>query len=153
MRGTEHSHQQPKWAGGITPACAGNSAACRAGGMAAEDHPRVCGEQRGAHGISMGCSGSPPRVRGTGRTFSAPSFHPRITPACAGNRGQTGSFVVRWGDHPRVCGEQGPGGPFCGTMKGSPPRVRGTAYECEHVIATLRITPACAGNSYKSYKP
>ena len=24
--------------------------------------------------------------------------------------------------------------------------MRGTAYECEHVIATLRITPACAGN-------
>ena len=30
----------------------------------------------------------------------------RITPACAGNRGQQAFRVIAGEDHPRVCGEQ-----------------------------------------------
>ena len=49
----------------ITPACAGNSVTvCDCQGLE-EDHPRVCGEQRGISMLMGSGRGSPPRVRGT----------------------------------------------------------------------------------------
>ena len=49
-------------------------------------------------------------------------------------------------DHPRVCGEQLAWALRARAVRGSPPRVRGTA--ARHSICTFhsRITPACAGN-------
>ena len=50
-------------------------------------------------------------------------------------------------DHPRVCGEQRVRQkPILG-LRGSPPRVRGTARPHPRHRAGNRITPACAGNS------
>ena len=69
-----------------------------------------------------------------------------ITPACAGNsHGGTGVSVA-YEDHPRVCGEQHPERCRCKISKGSPPRVRGTAYHKISANASSGITPACAGN-------
>ncbi len=51
-------------------------------------------------------------------------------------------------DHPRVCGEQAD---FSNSRRrdcGSPPRVRGTVTRPVCPRRILRITPACAGNSY-----
>ena len=50
-------------------------------------------------------------------------------------------------DHPRVCGEQGQIVVTGGHLLGSPPRVRGTGFTIYTQHQTIRITPACAGNS------
>ena len=71
---------------GITPACAGNSAASPLLMALCKDHPRVCGEQF-IHYFTQGRDvGSPPRVRGTGRGRLGNAQQAGITPACAGNR-------------------------------------------------------------------
>ena len=49
----------------ITPACAGNRRSCGPDAGAAEDHPRVCGEQNSPLDLWSQYKGSPPRVRGT----------------------------------------------------------------------------------------
>ena len=66
----------------------------------------MCGEQR-LEDTERGCDGgSPPRVRGTGLDLYSPVDVMRITPACAGNRGDCGAASATGEDHPRVCGEQ-----------------------------------------------
>ena len=90
---------------GITPACAGKSLPAAVDGTL-----RV---------------GSPPRVRGKGRTACRQSTASRITPACAGKSRRLHKTERRIWDHPRVCGEK-----FHLNMRadddgGSPPRVRG----------------------------
>ena len=132
----------------ITPACAGNSAFSLRGNRIMGDHPRVCGEQMGWVPKVMEVPGSPPRVRGTDKPTQLAFAHKRITPACAGNSFPSTEPVSPLQDHPRVCGEQ----PFLHPQPlrrpGSPPRVRGTATPSKVFNATLRITPACAGNSH-----
>ena len=68
----------------ITPACAGKRLGQIIQQIAAEDHPRVCGEKSLRAIVRASCLGSPPRVRG--KAVSAGMFVPagRITPACAG---------------------------------------------------------------------
>ena len=46
VRGTGACRAAAWERGGITPACAGNSPCGGAEGDEAQDHPRVCGEQR-----------------------------------------------------------------------------------------------------------
>ena len=46
-----------------------------------------------------------------------------------------------------MCGEQGMKSAWLSPLEGSPPRVRGTAYERVGLLLLGRITPACAGNS------
>ena len=113
---------------GITPACAGNSAPAAAKTAGPRDHPRVCGEQAKAYCPGAKQKGSPPRVRGTVCTSSAPYTDVRIPPACAGNslRRSWPGFGRR--DHPRVCGEQSRFHFVFPHSRGSPPRVRGTVY-------------------------
>ena len=146
VRGTDNYASILYAADRITPACAGNSAACRAGGMAAEDHPRVCGEQGGDRGAGCVHQGSPPRVRGTEREYELKTAMDRITPACAGNRliFRGGAYPLR--DHPRVCGEQLESILMHLNNWGSPPRVRGTDRWLRRTLEARRITPACAGN-------
>ena len=131
----------------ITPACAGNSDMSISRYCLRRDHPRVCGEQSSpfpycTHGI-----GSPPRVRGTAFSFSLAAFDVRITPACAGNSPPRWAWSATPQDHPRVCGEQH--GSLCcfPAIRGSPPRVRGTAAGILKFPLSRGITPACAGNS------
>ena len=50
------------------------------------------------------------------------------------------------GDHPRVCGEQCTTQRAVDSVKGSPPRVRGTVIIALRRSTRKRITPACAGN-------
>ena len=47
-----------------------------------------------------------------------------------------------------MCGEQKAVIYEPGTLKGSPPRVRGTALAARPWETKVRITPACAGNSF-----
>ena len=131
VRGTVRQWTLSAWAWRITPACAGNSLHGKSGRKGKPDHPRVCGEQWIF--IDRCCPqwGSPPRVRGTVLIFRAFSVLLRITPACAGNRlpPQSRHFANR--DHPRVCGEQKQERRPSMITVGSPPRVRGTAWNPE----------------------
>ena len=47
-----------------------------------------------------------------------------------------------------MCGEQNSPLDLWSQYKGSPPRVRGTAFPCRTRTRRTRITPACAGNSH-----
>ena len=111
----------------ITPARAGNSACKELFEAAQEDHPRACGEQPPTCALPNTCAGSPPRVRGTARSYP---WHR------AGNM-----------DHPRACGEQLSEQLVKETGAGSPPRVRGTGPRPGRPPFLFRITPARAGNS------
>ena len=56
-------------------------------------------------------------------------------------------------DHPRVCGEQFFLNGVFQKMKGSPPRVRGTADAPRRRNVDEGITPACAGNRLRRIVP
>ena len=68
-----------------------------------------------------------------------------ITPAYAGKRRTTRTSGARYRDHPRVCGEEPTGCYNCGSLPGSPPRMRGRAEAKEADRLAARITPAYAG--------
>ena len=90
----------------ITPADAGNRNAFSKREQNVEDHPRGCGEQCIAGVFICLCKGSPPRMRGTVRTFEASFIGFGITPADAGNSIVDLIFRFTHEDHPRGCGEQ-----------------------------------------------
>ena len=147
MRGTANALSRGYAAARITPACAGNRSCGELQQVAAEDHPRVCGEQCCRWWVACTRKGSPPRVRGTVLRFALISDFYGITPACAGNRLiHDLSQFVSW-DHPRVCGEQYISILVLIRDAGSPPRVRGTVEIVPAITQDSRITPACAGNS------
>ena len=85
MRGTRCAGRLPRLFGGIIPAHAGNTLACRQKSIDSRDHPRACGE----HLLTVSCSsratGSSPRMRGTQAPAASKSARPGIIPAHAGN--------------------------------------------------------------------
>ena len=91
--------------------------------------------------------GSPPLARGTAKYLSAFAHAARITPACAGNSGQTYAVIGCVRDHPRLRGEQRPLFHLSFPCGGSPPLARGTEILPRAFRVPNRITPACAGNS------
>ena len=109
------------------------------------DHPRVCGEKAQTRSGDSLFIGSPPRVRGEGRSGILSHIRKRITPACAGRRRRRKKRIRPGWDHPRVCGEKPVVNPKCQSGKGSPPRVRGEGKPGARPAPPPRITPACAG--------
>ena len=151
VRGTDVRSRDTNTSLRITPACAGNRQAGAPVGIHCQDHPRVCGEQLGMNYQITRGTGSPPRVRGTGRRTAFETARRRITPACAGNRCMPSLWCLpRW-DHPRVCGEQFSSLTWMASASGSPPRVRGTAAARSALWQGHGITPACAGNSAEGH--
>ena len=69
----------------ITPACAGNRIFSIALRPAAQDHPRLRGEQERDIAELRSPLGSPPLARGTASAFFVSTTVFGITPACAGN--------------------------------------------------------------------
>ena len=121
---------------GITPACAGKTAAMSSSSIRSRDHPRVCGENGSPAVNSTRCLGSPPRVRGKPARVAPPEQPAGITPACAGKTYQTAGGAPAGWDHPRVCGEnQGRASvlPF-------------------YVVRLTGITPACAGKTLRKWR-
>ena len=55
--------------------------------------------------------------------------------------------MIRWQDHPRVCGEKVLFGSYNRSPQGSPPRARGKGAFWVIQSLSSRITPACAGKS------
>ena len=92
--------------GRITPAHAGKSlqASCRP--STRRDHPRACGEKKVMRGGKDKRMGSPPRMRGKGRSFELPVAVDRITPAHAGKSCNCFGRCDCGQDHPRACGEK-----------------------------------------------
>ena len=111
---------------GITPAGAGNSDRQLSQTPTIGDHPRGCGEQTMRRHKQLLRVGSPPRVRGTGSPSLVRYNVSGITPAGAGNRAPDRSTLIKKVDHPRGCGEQKLRENSRISLKGSPPRVRGT---------------------------
>ena len=72
---------------GITPAYAGKRCFRIHHCAPLQDHPRVCGEKKGQQEVTRWLLGSPPRVRGKGKTDGVYGGDARITPACAGKSG------------------------------------------------------------------
>ena len=90
--------------------------------------------------------GSAPLARGTGPAIGAYGLWARISPACAGNRNNTGSFFYVYEDQPRLRGEQLEHKKRRLEAEGSAPLARGTASFSRIDNAGARISPACAGN-------
>ena len=147
VRGTPPIQLHRSAAGGIIPACAGNTIDSSLRVFLFRDHPRVCGEHTIWPPSLGGGAGSSPRVRGTHKEENAGIRQRGIIPACAGNTDR--SRRMGWGerDHPRVCGEHWQDDSRGVRAMGSSPRVRGTQYSLIHVCFSLGIIPACAGNT------
>ena len=105
----------------------------------------MCGEKFCFRLAYLPDSGSPPRVRGKGQCGIPGENRPGITPACAGKRRKIKGRFGLYRDHPRVCGEKSNGPTKTCPPWGSPPRVRGKAFDCFPQTKNIRITPACAG--------
>ena len=132
---------------GITPARAGKRPPPWGSGPLSGDHPRACGEEMESKLPCRQWEGSPPRVRGRGRSDVQRGGRRGITPARAGKR--AGSWPGRpynW-DHPRACGEEIGGRYWLHGGKGSPPRVRGRGQGRRSFGTKKGITPARAGKS------
>ena len=132
---------------GITPACAGKTAAFKPGADKARDHPRVCGENLDSLHEQAEAEGSPPRVRGKHPPIANFIRGGGITPACAGKTSSETSFLLIPRDHPRVCGENPCGCCARAARRGSPPRVRGKLSGMKEIARISGITPACAGKT------
>ena len=132
---------------GITPAYAGKRLLFSRAELAAEDHPRLCGEKRAFSGLNCVELGSPPPMRGKVTRTVGNGLQHRITPAYAGK--SHCFFIVAGddGDHPRLCGEKRGNRMLARQAGGSPPPMRGKALLVYHKSFDDRITPAYAGKS------
>ena len=119
----------------------------RKAGRTKPDHPRVCGEKPLPDPERIFQVGSPPRMRGKELECRCVRLPERITPAYAGKSHKVRLQAAgRW-DHPRVCGEKCAWPPGCGSLTGSPPRMRGKDPGTFRTVSVSRITPAYAGKS------
>ena len=91
--------------------------------------------------------GSPPRLRETRPHPQEQAPGQRITPAPAGNTGQTAYVEQIIRDHPRACGKHEVLGVIAVVIVGSPPRLRETQRVVGANEKEVRITPAPAGNT------
>ncbi|EHO16010.1 hypothetical protein HMPREF9623_01556 [Stomatobaculum longum] len=149
VRGKHHAAVEAHAVVGITPACAGKTCKGWREPRRAEDHPRVCGENCSYIQGYSDSRGSPPRVRGKPRCAVQSVRSVGITPACAGKTYTRDTTETAQEDHPRVCGEN-----LClcdGLIipRGSPPRVRGKLDTKQYRSIAQRITPACAGKTFR----
>ena len=71
----------------------------------------------------------------------------RITPACAGNTGHEMQLNSHYLDHPRLRGEYQVTPSMLFADLGSPPLARGILQSVAATYLSVRITPACAGNT------
>ena len=110
---------------GITPACAGKSAACWVDKLAVWDHPRLRGEKLIGFLAIKNLDGSPPLTRGKACCFPTQPVTTGITPAYAGK--SPGGPCCPWTpwDHPRLRGEKSIFFQQSFKYLGSPPLARG----------------------------
>ena len=112
-------------------------------------HPRACGEQCPDRTAAMKRRGSSPRMRGTGPPPPRHGWSARFIPAHAGNRRRHAVTLCMSQVHPRACGEQGEEVLHWCRIRGSSPRMRGTAQRAIRGQHPDRFIPAHAGNSHR----
>ena len=127
VRGTDRDAPGTRVRDRFIPARAGNRRARRVWTRALPVHPRACGEQAATEFFGQAKSGSSPRVRGTVRGDPLSRSLVRFIPARAGNSTNESSISVCQSVHPRACGEQALSLTIRQAVRGSSPRVRGTA--------------------------
>ena len=135
---------------GLIPACAGKTSSSASWWTKTWAHPRVCGENLGIVGSTVGLRGSSPRVRGKHRLVWFVFVKCGLIPACAG---KTQSKQVPHNEttaHPRVCGENCVGKRSWFVKSGSSPRVRGKPPTSTRYILNMGLIPACAGKTGKA---
>ena len=147
MRGKVGERSVSPLMGRITPAYAGKRLAGNCRKILFEDHPRLCGEKQKIFPSSLGDRGSPPPMRGKGRTAAAHFGSDRITPAYAGKSLSVRCSGKSWRDHPRLCGEKSRNGTPKVKYWGSPPPMRGKGPASAKWARASGITPAYAGKS------
>ncbi len=135
----------------ITPACAGKTSSSRQPTRLYRDHPRLRGKDclYGRRGKKV--TGSPPLARER-RPFRKFDDERRgITPACAGKTGRRACARSSGRDHPRLRGKDSTSASATLTGRGSPPLARERPPFAFSIIASTRITPACAGKTTMQY--
>ncbi len=130
-----------------TPASAGRTAGWARPTAWAAEHPRVGGEDSSLRTQPLTSSGTPPRRRGGLRHRRGRQRARRNTPASAGRTLQRSGPGVRRAEHPRVGGEDGPGGDPEVLRDGTPPRRRGGLPRVARGNSLGRNTPASAGRT------
>ena len=146
MRGTGWRGARGRHGLRFIPAHAGNSLGINRRERLTTVHPRACGEQVMGSITCPECTGSSPRMRGTGSGVGGLAVSPRFIPAHAGNSPPRRCGRPAGPVHPRACGEQ-PGRPSAGPSgDGSSPRMRGTEGARPKEAYASRFIPAHAGN-------
>ena len=167
MRGKEVTAETSTTVSRITPAYAGKSSRHYDQYILKGDHPRLCGEKLMIDLSVSWVRGSPPPMRGKVSSLVFQAAPSRITPAYAGKSWVSfGGSGGAW-DHPRLCGEKSVYIPKSDASAGSPPPMRGKAFDHlrrkrhrgspppmrgkvvrhTHTQDRFRITPAYAGKS------
>ena len=151
MRGTRLSCDSQSIIGRIIPAHAGNTGCLYTSQLLCQDHPRTCGEHLRFCDSRLFVYGSSPHMRGT--LFGAVVFiwPTRIIPAHAGNTSVLTAFMTFSKDHPRTCGEHSPHWMANLPRMGSSPHMRGTQAHPAWSGRGIRIIPAHAGNTRKTF--
>ena len=146
-RGAPHPLTGGLLMGGITPAGAGSTTACRRLSLTGGDHPRWRGEHSQTPSPADTSTGSPPLARGARCRRVAALAARGITPAGAGSTLlrdaalEAGADHPRWrGEHPRVMSMSAPN-------PGSPPLARGAHDRVFPRAVAGGITPAGAGST------
>ena len=106
MRGKELPEGGRRKGKRITPAHAGKRWERSELLTADTDHPRTCGEKSFQTPETVSISGSPPHMRGKGRSKCQDCCFERITPAHAGKSIKRILSFKNVRDHPRTCGEK-----------------------------------------------
>ena len=134
----------------IIPACAGQTSHTSVLESSLKDHPRLCGANAFRLKHHRPDTGSSPLVRGKLPDHSTTILTGRIIPACAGQTTHGSIRTPRSTDHPRLCGANWVRRLSAGTVSGSSPLVRGKPSLREISVHSLRIIPACAGQTVVS---
>ena len=147
MRGKACKTGQGHAKRGITPAYAGKRLIDCSSNVFLKDHPRLCGEKKMLYLFIYIFLGSPPPMRGKANHSNKRNQLYRITPAYAGKSCEDVKQMVLSQDHPRLCGEKLNFKAHVNRKPGSPPPMRGKAFDSAFVSPCFRITPAYAGKS------
>ena len=89
-------------------------------------------------------------MRGKDEKITLEGMTSRITPAYAGKSKYNGSGIMRYRDHPRLCGEKVLHVVQNFFIPGSPPPMRGKGSKSSVDAGKYRITPAYAGKRTQS---
>ncbi len=133
----------------ITPACAGPTLILMSNTIPTWDHPRMRGAHHQDQVLRRPSRGSPPHARGPPRVCYDKRKCCGITPACAGPTLRFDFCRLGGRDHPRMRGAHFFTSGFCILMIGSPPHARGPHSTIVLITGLFRITPACAGPTFR----